>query len=166
MVVVNIHERVLDAPIEKVGKLIDSLASDDDLLWPHDRWPAMSFDRPLGVGAAGGHGPIGYVVKLYEPGHSVQFRFTRPRGFIGSHRFEVNEREEGKSTLRHVIKMEAVGLSQLAWVLAVRWLHDALIEDALDRAAVYTGGRQQGWSVWVRFLRWALSRGQSARRPG
>lgn len=47
MRVENIHERALNAPVEKVGELIDSLASANDLLWPVDRWPAMQFDRPL-----------------------------------------------------------------------------------------------------------------------
>ena len=58
MKIQNIHERVLDAPAGKVGALIDSLAAADDLLWPTDRWPPMQFDRALGVGASGGHGPI------------------------------------------------------------------------------------------------------------
>jgi hypothetical protein len=61
MPVINIHERVLDASIFEIGKLIDGLASANDKLWPHDRWPAMKFDRPLSVGAIGGHGPIRYT---------------------------------------------------------------------------------------------------------
>jgi hypothetical protein len=42
-----------------------------------------------------------------------------------------------------------------------RWLHDALVEDALDRAeaAVTTRPLQKRhWSLWVRFLRRIVSR--------
>ena len=53
--ITNIHERILKAPLSKVGELIDRLGSPDDPFWPRDRWPAMEFDRPLGVGSVGGH---------------------------------------------------------------------------------------------------------------
>ncbi len=56
--VLNIHSRDLHTSRDAVGALLDSLASDQDLLWPGDRWPAMRFDRPLQVGAVGGYGPI------------------------------------------------------------------------------------------------------------
>ena len=56
--VLNVHDRNIAAPPDAVGALIDSLASDDDALWPSRTWPRMYLDRPLGVGAIGGHGPI------------------------------------------------------------------------------------------------------------
>jgi hypothetical protein len=105
MAVVNVHERVLNASMTEIGKLIDDLASADDKLWPHDRWPAMKFDRPLSVEAVGGHGPIRYMVESYQPGQRIQFRFTRPKGFLGSHRFEVEKVEGEKAKLRHIIEM-------------------------------------------------------------
>jgi len=83
MKVLNIHERELEADYEQVAKLIDSLSSEDDLLWPNQCWPRMKFDRPLSVGAKGGHGPVGYVVEAYKPGESIKFRFTSPKGFNG-----------------------------------------------------------------------------------
>ncbi|MBU0493779.1 MAG: SRPBCC family protein [Chloroflexi bacterium] len=162
MAVINIHERVLDAPAAQVGILIDGLASDADALWPHDQWPPMRFDRPLGVGAAGGHGPVRYVVESYEPGRSVRFRFTGPAGFLGHHRFEVEELGPAQAALRHVIEMRPAGTARLTWPLVFRPLHDALLEDALDRAETHVGGRPaaRGWSPWVRALRWVLSRAQ------
>jgi hypothetical protein len=36
--VVNVHQRLLHASPERVGALIDSLASPEDRLWP-GRWP-------------------------------------------------------------------------------------------------------------------------------
>jgi hypothetical protein len=155
MKVVNIHERVLDASVTEIGKLIDRLASANDNLWPQDQWPAMNFDRPLSVGAIGGHGPIRYIVDSYQPGHRIQFRFTRPKGFVGSHFFEVERVGEEKTRLRHVIEMRIVGLVSLTWPLVFRPLHDALIEDALARAEIYAGRQptKRNWSPWVKFLR-------------
>ena len=62
MEVLNIHEREIDATYEQVGALIDSLSSEEDCLWPNHSWPRMKFDRPLGIGADGGHirGQISY----------------------------------------------------------------------------------------------------------
>ena len=92
MKVLNIHERELKADYEQAAKLIDSLSSGDDLIWPNQCWPRMKFDRPLSVGAKGGHGPIGYVVEAYKPGQSIKFCFTSPKGFNGFHKFDVVKR--------------------------------------------------------------------------
>jgi hypothetical protein len=54
MQVLNVHERELQVGSAEVGALLDSLASENDRLWPRACWPAMRFDRPLGVGAVGG----------------------------------------------------------------------------------------------------------------
>jgi hypothetical protein len=161
MKVVNIHERVIDGSVAQVGKLIDTLASPNDLLWPIDRWVPMKFDRPLGVGAVGGHGPIRYTVESYEPGHRIQFRFTQPRGFLGTHRFEVEPTVDGKALLRHVIEMHVTGRALLIW-LVIRPLHDALLEDALDHAEASLGKQmpQRKWSCWVKLVRWIIRRGQ------
>lgn len=150
MRVTNEHSTVLAAPAETVGSLIDSLASSHDRLWPSETWPPMRLDAPLGVGARGGHGPIGYSVEEYEPGARVRFRFTRPRGFDGTHEFAV-----AGQTLRHSLRMEARGSAIASWWLVFRPLHDALIEDALAKARRECGGRSERpeWSWWVRVLR-------------
>src|SRR5689334_16864599 len=87
MHVFNVHRRQIRASAEEVGRLIETLASPGDQLWPRTDWPAMKFDRPgLQVGATGGHGQIGYSVRDHEPGRSVTFEFTnRPRGIRGTH---------------------------------------------------------------------------------
>jgi hypothetical protein len=151
----NVHVRELAAPPAAVGALIDGLASDDDRLWPRERWPAMRLDRPLTAGASGGHGPVRYSVESYVPGAAVCFRFTAPRGFCGTHRFEVDARRGGGSLLRHVLEMSAVGPARLTWPLIFRPLHDALVEDALDRAAGALGEAPRGrsWPFSVRVLR-------------
>ncbi len=164
--VTNVHERGLSASAATAGELIDLLASEHDVLWPFDRWPPMRFDRSLGVGADGGHGPIRYVVEAYEPGRSIRFRFTKPVGFRGSHRFEIEEVSANRVILRHVIEMRAVGRAYWSWLFAIRSLHDALIKDALDRAELFTGGtpRKRAWSYWVRFLRRRAAKKRSIRR--
>jgi hypothetical protein len=168
--VLNIHARVLHAGAREVGALIDSLASEKDRVWPKAFWPAMRFDRPLGVGATGGHGPISYLVEEYRPGQLVKFRFTGPRGFNGHHWLDIIPMAEGSTLLRHTIQMRAVGTALLSWPLVVRHLHDALLEDALALAQASLGNAPavRPWSWWVKCLRWVMSggRARSQQTPG
>lgn len=161
--VTNVHERKLDAPPGTVGALIDTLASDKDRLWPHDAWPAMTLDRPLGAGAAGGHGPVRYAVEEYVPGESIRFRFLGPKGFDGFHGYELVH-DDRSVILRHVLHMRAHGPTLASWPLVFRPLHDALIEDSLTRAEAALGlpARIQPWSSWVKLLRWFLSKGKAS----
>lgn len=157
--IVNIHERLLCASRGDVGKLIDCLASPTDRLWPRDRWPPIRFERRLEVGASGGHGPIRYFIESYEPGRRISFRFTAPEGFRGTHRFEVEEVSSDTTRLRHILEMGVVGLARFSWPLVFRPLHDALLEDALDRAEASIASSppmHRQWPPGVRLLRWAL----------
>jgi hypothetical protein len=94
----------------------------------------MRLDKPLGLGATGGHGPIRYSVVAYEPGKKVTFEFISPRGFVGKHWFEVLGHGASGTMLRHTIEMSLVGSARLSWPVAIRPLHDALVEDALTKA--------------------------------
>lgn len=160
MKVLNVHERVLPQAAE-VGTLIDGLGdAHHDRLWPSERWPAMTLDRPLAVGAAGGHGPIRYVVDEYEPGRRVRFRFTAPTGFIGFHEFRAVQMAE-RSILQHVLTMRTKSWARLTWPIAFGPLHDSLIEDSLDKAEQETAGKVQEpsqWTPWVAALRWILAK--------
>jgi len=159
--VLNIHARDLHTSRDAVGALLDSLASDQDLLWPGDRWPAMRFDRPLQVGAVGGHGPIRYRVEKYDPGRAIRFRFTGLSGIHGTHAFEIKDSAPGITRLENRLCMRGSGVALLSWPLMFRWLHDALVEDALDRAEAAVTSRplqKRHWSLWVRFLRRIVSR--------
>jgi hypothetical protein len=157
----NVHQRLLPGPLERVGALIDDLAGPGDRLWPGDRWPPMRLDRPLGVGADGGHGPIRYRVEAYEPGRRVAFRFTGMAGLDGGHRLEAEPAGGGGVLLRHVAEGRMGGRMLVVWPLVIRHLHDALIEDLLDRAELAVTGRVASpnrWSPWVRLLRRRLRR--------
>lgn len=151
----NIHYRDLRASLSEVGALIDGLSSQDDKLWPHENWPPMIMDRPLGIGASGGHSTIGYVVEQYEPGKSICFKFTAPQGFIGTHTFDAEEISPGIVRLRHTILMKPKGKAILTWTFMIRWIHDALIEDGLEKAVSFFDSKP--WqpcqrSGWVKFL--------------
>jgi uncharacterized protein YndB with AHSA1/START domain len=138
----NVHSRELSAPAERVWELVAGLASDHDELWPTERWPTspIEFDRPLGVGAKGGHGLIRYEVERYEPGRRVVFRFEPGSGLDGLHALEVEPLGAHRSRLTHTLDC------RLEWKLRPLYrvlikAHDALVEDLLDNAERAVGGR-------------------------
>ena len=138
----NVHERRLRASPEVVGELLDSLASKDDRLWPHRRWPPMRLDNGLTPGSRGGHGPVRYEVARYERGRLAAFAFSPGFGIDGEHRCEVVDGPGGTTLLRHTLEGRPTGRMRLGWPLAIRWLHDALIEDAFDRAEAQVSGER------------------------
>ncbi|MFJ7158846.1 SRPBCC family protein [Streptomyces sp. NPDC101118] len=164
----NVHERLLVAPQDEVGALVDTLADgDDDRLWPGRAWAPMVFDRPLAVGAVGGHGPVRYTVSGYAPGRWIRFAFTGPRGFHGFHELAVLPAGPERTVLHHTLTMSPRGLARLTWPLLWGPLHDALLEDALDRAELACSGavsRPARWSPYVRLLRALVRRTLRPRR--
>ncbi len=151
----NIHERWLAGNPEHAASLLDGLAGSADRLWPHETWPAMRFAGPLAEGAAGGHGPVRYTIESYEPGRQISFRFLPETGFDGHHWFEVVPRPGG-ALLRHGLKARGGFKRGMYWRLVIRYLHDALLEDALDNAERALTGEVKHparWSWWVKTLR-------------
>ncbi|MFI9009715.1 SRPBCC family protein [Actinosynnema sp. NPDC053489] len=149
----NVHTRRIPDGANLVDRVVE--------LWPADRWPPLVLDRPLGVGADGGHGFVRYRCTAHEPGRRAEFAFGPTTGVAGTHVLEAVP-----GGLRHTLTGRPRGLMRLWWPLAVRWLHDALIEDLLDNAARAAGHppvHPARWSTWVRLLRAAARRG--ARRP-
>ena len=137
----NVHSRELPAPVERAWELVAGLASERDELWPVERWPTIPirFDRPLGPGAKGGHGLIRYDVERYEPGRRVVFRFAPKSGLDGTHEFEVEPIDPGRSRLTHTLD------TRLGWKLLPVYpvllaSHNAVIEDLLDNAERAAGG--------------------------
>ena len=160
MKICNIHERIINRPINQIGLLLDSLSSSKDKLWPHEKWPPMKFDRELREGSKGGHGPIRYYVKNYKPGKRIIFEFTGPSGFHGQHFFELEMKEPKSTIIRHTIDMKIKGPALISWPMLFRPLHDALIEDSFDKLETNLSLSQKNsnWSPWVKLLRWALNR--------
>jgi hypothetical protein len=141
--ILNVHER----EVGDAGAAIDRIEE----VWPGARWTSLRLDRPLGVGARTGRAVVREEVVEYRPHERLVFRFTEPRGLHGGHRFEARD-----GVLRHTIEGDARGLMTLGWPLVIRPLHDALLEDLLDRAEGIRSSR--AYSPRVRFLRWTIDK--------
>ena len=149
MKVLNLHRRTYRQPKAVVAQLLKTLATEDDMIWPQESWPAMRFKNELKVGSHGGHGIIRYSVEAYTEGEFIQFRFTQPRGFIGYHKFQVNEVAHSLTEVVHEISMETKGIATLKWAFVIRWLHNALAENALDRIENHFSekNKRTAWSL-------------------
>jgi hypothetical protein len=160
MRITNKHTRTIDKPINEVADLMSSLSSNNDQLWPHEKWAPMKLDRELSEGATGGHGPIRYVVTEYKPGKKINFKFLAPSSFQGNHWFEIEEKEEKRTEITHTINMNVSGSAILPWIMIIRPMHDALIEDSFDKAELNLGLtiQRKKWSPWVRFLKRILKK--------
>ena len=80
-----------------------------------------------------------YFVTQHEPGRWVDFQFTSPAGFKGSHTFTAISRAENSTLLRHERSMSPSGTALLTWLRFFCPLHDALIEESLDRVENESG---------------------------
>jgi hypothetical protein len=152
----NVQSRVIAALAAAVGALLDGVAGPDDPIWPAASWPRIKLDRGLAIGSRGGHGPIRYHVADYEPGSRVRFVFDPAIGLTGYHELRVEPIDRDHCRLVHDVVARTHGSMRLRWPLAIRWLHEALIQDLLDnaeRAAAGTVARPARWSLWVRALR-------------
>ena len=167
MKILNIHTRIIHQPKSKISPLKASLSTPNDAIWRDGKWPPMRFKEGLKVGAKGGHGPIRYSIDKYIPGDLIQFRFSKPSRFDGVHRFEINALDEARTEIKHVVETEASLKSFLSWSLVIRWLHDAVVEDAFDNVEnrFSTEKRTSEWSLWVRWWRNALKPKKTTKQP-
>ena len=156
MRVVNIHRRKLEQPIEKVSFLFNTLATNKDMIWPFENWPAISFKEGLKVGNRGGHGIVRYTIIAYKKGKSITFSFTKPDGFIGTHELRIQAISENETEIIHEIKMETATLkASVLWFFVINWLHDALIEEAFDKLENNLSQKMiiTKYNPWVKLLR-------------
>ena len=155
MKVLNVHTRIIQQPKNKVVKLLETLATKNDKIWPKEHWPAMKFKSDLKIGASGGHGPICYEIEIYNPEKIIQFRFLKPKGFNGIHKFEVTQLAYKRTEIKHTIDMITNGSGIFLWLFTIRSLHNALVEDAFDKIENSFSNQQKftEWNIWVKFLR-------------
>ncbi len=151
----NIHEREIEADADVIGGLLDGLGRPGDRFWPSPAWLPIKLDRQVAVGADGGHGPVRYHVTDHEPGRRVRFEFDPELGLRGYHEFTVKPTGAASCVIRHELVGTTTGTMTLLWPVAVRWMHDAVLEDLLDNAEQAGAGTVQApatWSRWARFL--------------
>jgi len=155
MRVINSHKRIINQPNKKVSELFKTLATNKDLILPTKHWPAMRFKEGLKLGSRGGHGRIRYKIIAFEPSEQIKFEFTKPEGFIGTHELRIKAISEYTSEISHIIKMNTTFKASFLWVFVIRWLHDALIEDAFDNVENYFSEvkKETKYNRWVIFLR-------------
>jgi hypothetical protein len=155
MKIINIHQRTINQPKVEIEKLFKTLATKNDLVVDTAKWPPMILDNGIQVGSKGGHGPMKYTVEEFVSGELIKFRFTAPKGFEGFHKIEFTEVKPHFTELKHTIDTNINGFALLTYPLAIRWLHDAFIEDAFDKVEnnFTTKKKVSEWSIWVKFLR-------------
>jgi len=158
--VLNIHKRTINQPKDKVTELLKTLSTENDRIWPKEKWPEMKFKEGIQIGAKGGHGPIRYTTEKYNPNEIIQFRFSKPNGFNGIHKFEIKELDKEKTEIKHTIDMNTEGKGTLIWTFAICSLHNALIEDGFDKLKNNFSDNRKSteWNIWVKFLRKQISK--------
>ena len=161
MKVTNIHKRKLQQTKAQVVILFKTLATNDDKIWPSENWPAIRFKEILKVGAKGGHGSVRYSIINFKEGESITFQFSKPDGFSGTHEFSINEVDKNITEITHEINMNTTTIkATVLWVIGIRLLHDALIEDAFDKIENSYSEEKKvtKYSLWVKLLRSVFKR--------
>lgn len=149
----NIHEREVDADADLIGGMLDGLGRPGDQLWPSPAWLPIKLDRQVAVGADGGHGPVRYRVTEHEPGRRVRLEFDPELGLRGYHEFTVEPLGAARCVIRHELVGISTGSMRLLWPVAVRWMHDAVLEDLLDNAERAGTGTVKSPARWLRRVR-------------
>jgi len=155
MKIINIHEREYEQSSSVISEILETLSSKDDRLWPNEIWPPMVLNNNLTINSSGGHGPIGYYISNYDHGNSIEFTFTNPKEYIGTHKFEIIKISNKTTLLRHTINMTLNIKGLVTWYFAIKWLHDALLEDCLDKVHNQLTGKKvkSSHNFWVKYLR-------------
>ncbi len=155
MQVINIHKRTLHQPREKVSLLFKTLATSEDLIWPYENWPAIRFKEGVKIASKGGHGRIRYTIIDFKAGKNIKFQFSKPDGFNGTHELKIESINKDVTEISHEIRVNTSFKATFLWIFVIRWLHDALIEDAFDKVENYflTDKKETKYNLWVKLLR-------------
>jgi hypothetical protein len=158
MEVLNIHKRKFKKPIFDILEFLPTLSTKSDRIWPIENWPPIKFKNGLKIGSNGGHAMIKYEIIDYHPQSHIEFKFQKPTGFNGTHKFEIYKLNSESFEIKHTLVMITSGMGTLSWLLAIRWLHDAILEDAFDKVEnqLTKSTIKTDWNLWVKALRWLL----------
>lgn len=127
----NEHSRTMPSTIARAQLLLETLGSEQDLLWPHDRFPALQLDDGHEPGSKGGHGSVRYRV-VEATASSVRFEMHPASKLVGGHILWFEDCGDGKLRWTHQLDLElTVPAPTLRLILA---LHDAILEQLLVNA--------------------------------
>jgi anaerobic C4-dicarboxylate transporter len=73
--------------------------------------------------------------------------------------------DEQQTDIKHSILMQTKGTDTFLWLFVIRWLHDALIEDAFDKVENQFSEKKKKtpWNQWVKFLRSIFKKRKSSK---
>lgn len=151
MHVVNIHKRIINQPKLEVAGLLETLSTKDDKVWPNKKWLAMRFKDGLKAGAKGGHGIIRYAVEAFVLGELIVFKFLKPKGFKGIHKFEIQEINASTTEVKHSIIMKINNEDIDKLIKETLTEEEAKFYDDLDEQGVWgmVGGIFKGKLGWL-----------------
>ena len=81
------------------------------------------------VGVRGGHGRVKYIITQFIEGESITFQFTKPDGFIGTHKLYLKELKRHQTEIVHEIKMNTSTIK--ATFLCVFWKNPRTLSGAV-----------------------------------
>lgn len=151
----NVHTRVTDGTLADAARLLESLGTAEDRMWPRDRWPRIRLDQGLAVGSRGGHAGVRYRVLDVEPGRRVRFVFeadSRPL-LAGWHEFRVDPIGADGLEWTHELVLENPSLQVRTGLIP---LHNALLEDLFDQVEFELGQHpleRRAFTASIRTLR-------------
>ncbi|MCA9569873.1 MAG: hypothetical protein KC656_18640 [Myxococcales bacterium] len=138
----DVHERVVQLPIERVFEELEAMGTPADRIWPDASMPFVRTAGPLEIGRTEeSHGFVRARLDVLDPGSRLVWRADQ-RALAGTHGFEVVA--EGPHTrVRHVLDVD------LAWWMVPLWrarigdLHARILEALLDRLEALEDVRAQ-----------------------
>lgn len=157
MKIFKIHQRFYkNNPI--LMNIIPQLCSPNQTIWPIENWPALQFNDGVKLEAHGGVATIRYRISEILPNSKIVFSFTTPKQFNGIQRFDVNPIGLNMTEFKHTTEI-VVGLKgYIYWHSIIKWLHNALMEDMLNKISGKVAGEeiQTSYNLWVKTLRFFL----------
>ena len=78
--------------------------------------------------------------------------------FFNLNKFDIKELPGNKTEVSHIIDVNTDFGGTIKWVFAVKSLHNALIEDGLDKMENHFTEDEKSteWNMWVKFIRYIL----------
>ncbi|MEP1488869.1 MAG: hypothetical protein ABJK28_10615 [Algibacter sp.] len=71
------------------------------------------------------------------------------------YRIGIKELADKQTEIKHTIAMDTKGQGTWTWILVIRSLHNALIEDGFDKLenSFSNGNKKTEWNMWVKIVR-------------